>query len=230
MPITHQISDGPAHAVAHLYLTEGQTVRAEAGALVAMSPNVELGADTSDGVLHLVQGKKTRKQQFSTQYTARGGGGKLILAPMLPGSIEVLSLDRQGFHISSAAFLACEPELDLDTEIANASSFFSNPDIFLIGIGGTGTLLLGAYGGCHRLMLQAGESLAMDTGHVIAFEQHTRYRLEKAAKTALVSMVTSETLVAVFEGPGTIFIQTRNLVQLAEGLVPLIERSKKVNA
>ena len=55
MAITHQISDGPAHAVAHLYLTEGQTVRAEQGALVAMSPNVELHADTSEGVVQMIQ-------------------------------------------------------------------------------------------------------------------------------------------------------------------------------
>ncbi|MEW6284486.1 MAG: TIGR00266 family protein [Candidatus Eremiobacterota bacterium] len=230
MAITHQISDGPAHAVAHLYLADGQTVRAEAGALVAMSPNVELGADTSDGVLQLLQGNKTRKTQFSTLYTAKNGGGKLILAPMVPGSIEVLGLDNQKFHISSAAFLACNPELELDTEIQNASSFYSNPDIFLIGVGGTGTLLLGAYGGCHRLVLQAGESLALDTGHVLAFEAHTRYRLEKAAKTALVSMVTQESLVAVFEGPGWVMIQTRNLIQLAQGLAPLLEGGRKVNA
>ncbi|MCE7871847.1 TIGR00266 family protein [bacterium CPR1] len=232
MAITHQISDGPAHAVAHLYLTEGQTVRAEQGALVAMSPNVELHADTSEGVVQLLQeaGKKTRRTQFSNLYTPRNGGGKVILAPMLPGSIEVLNLEHRTFHVSSAAFLACSPELELDIEIANASTFFSANDLFLFGISGTGMLMLGAYGGCHNLTLQAGESLALDTGHVLAFEAHTRYKLEKAAKSALVSMMTQETLVAVFEGPGSVLIQTRNPIQLAAGLSPLLEQARKVNA
>lgn len=232
MAITHQISDGPAHAVAHLYLTEGQTVRAEQGALVAMSPNVELHADTSEGVVQMIQeaGKKTRRTQFSTLYTARSGGGKVILAPMLPGSIEILTLESRTFHVNSAAFLACDPELELDTEIQNASTFFSAPDLFLIAIGGSGMLMLGSYGGCHSLTLQPGESLALDTGHVLAFEAHTKYRLEKAAKSALVSMVTQETLVAVFEGPGSILIQTRNPIQLAAGMAPLLDRLRKVNA
>ena len=229
MAITHQISDGPAHAVAHLYLTEGQTVRAEQGALVAMSPNVELHADTSEGVVQMIQeaGKKTRRTQFSNLYTPRNGGGKVILAPMLPGSIEVLTLENRSFHVSSQAFLACSPELTLDTEVSNASTFFSAPDLFLIGISGTGMLMLGSYGGCHSLTLQAGESLCLDTGHVLAFEAHTKYKLEKAAKSALVSMVTQETLVAVFEGPGSVLIQTRNPIQLAVGMQPLL---RKVNA
>ena len=46
-----EISFSPAFAMATLHLDHGETVKAEAGAMMAMSPSVEIATSTQGGML-----------------------------------------------------------------------------------------------------------------------------------------------------------------------------------
>jgi uncharacterized protein (AIM24 family) len=53
----------------------------------------------------------------------------------------------------------------------------------------------------------------VDNGHLVAW--NTEYRIEKAGGGAMTSMKTGEGMVCRFTGPGTVYIQTRNLGEFA---------------
>jgi uncharacterized protein (AIM24 family) len=61
----------------------------------------------------------------------------------------------------------------------------------------------------------------IDTGHLVAWEGHMQYNLRKAAKSGYFrSFLSGEGMVAEFNGPGEILIQTRNLAAFAGLLKP----------
>ena len=56
-----------------------------------------------------------------------------------------------------------------------------------------------------------GEKYIVDNGHLVAW--NTKYILERIASGGIISgLASGEGLVCKFTGPGTVFIQTRNVV------------------
>ena len=74
----------------------------------------------------------------------------------------------------------------------------------------------------------------MDTGHIVAFEASIDYRLEKATgktqgvggflKGMVQSALSGEGFVCRYRGPGTIYIQTRQLPGFARQLIPFLPK------
>jgi hypothetical protein len=58
-----------------------------------------------------------------------------------------------------------------------------------------------------------GEKYIVDNGHLVAW--NTKYTLERVASGGIISgLAAGEGLVCKFTGPGTVFMQTRNVVSL----------------
>jgi uncharacterized protein (TIGR00266 family) len=97
--------------------------------------------------------------------------------------------------------------------------------LFLQSITGHGPLYLGVYGAVFERQLAAGEHYTVDTGHVVAFEESVRYKLRKAARGIFASVASGEGLVSDFEGPGKLWIQSRNLKSFAELISRFTQKS-----
>jgi uncharacterized protein (AIM24 family) len=80
---------------------------------------------------------------------------------------------------------------------------------------GWNQLVVSSYGAIDHFALRAGESVTIDTGHVVAFSEDIGYSTRKVGglKSTLLS---GEGLVCDFRGPGEVLMQTRNLGALAE--------------
>jgi uncharacterized protein (AIM24 family) len=61
--------------------------------------------------------------------------------------------------------------------------------------------------------LQPGEQHIVDNGHLVAWS--CDYSIEKAGGGSMTSLKTGEGLVCRFTGPGSIYIQTRNMDEFA---------------
>lgn len=65
-----------------------------------------------------------------------------------------------------------------------------------------------------RSQLQSGEQHIVDNGHLVAWS--CEYKIEKAGGGAMSSMKTGEGAVCRFTGPGTVYVQTRNMDEFEE--------------
>ena len=204
-----------------IHLAQDQPFRVEPGAMVAMTPNVELSSTSPGGLAGLIDPNARQRARFQSIYTALGGEGRLTLAPAYSGDIFAMDLDHHTLLVQSLSFLGCDAELTVDEEVPGGPAFFGRDGQYLVSVSGVGKVLLAAYGGFHLVQLAEGERYVVDTGHVMAFQSHTRYEVYQAANQAWLRMVSAETLVCEFEGPGEVLIQTRNLADLAENLRPL---------
>lgn len=220
---TWEIKHAGSFALAVVTLQAEQAINAEAGAMVSMSSNVELYSEMKGGVFGALKRAVGGESAFVSTFTARGGRGEVTLAPGSPGDVVGIEMYNQTFKVQSSSYLAGDSSLNVDTKFGGAKSFFGGEGLFVLEISGTGLLLVSSFGAIHRKTLRPGEQYVVDTGHLVAWEGHMQYNLRKAAKSGFFrSYLSGEGMVAEFNGPGELLIQTRNLAAFAGLLRPFL--------
>lgn len=210
-----------AFALAVVQLQAEQAISAEAGAMVSMSSNIDLHSEMKGGVFGALKRAVGGESAFVSTFTARGGAGEVTFAPGAPGDVVGLELRNQTFMVQSSSYLAGDTTLTVDTKFGGAKSFFGGEGLFVLQVSGSGLLLVSSFGSIHRKTLRPGETYVIDTGHLVAWEGQMQYNLRKAAKSGFFrSFLSGEGMVAEFQGPGEILIQTRNLAAFAGLLKP----------
>ena len=213
----YEIRYSPAYALGVVQLDASEEVRAEAGAMVSMSPTIQMKTEARGGVLKgLKRSMLGGESFFINTFT---GPGQFTFAPALPGDIMALDLAGQTLMIQSGSYLVNTAGIEIDTKFGGAKTFFSSEGLFLIKASGTGTVFVSAYGAIHQLDLAAGEQHVVDTGHMVAFDESMTYEVTRAAgwKSTLVG---GEGLVVRLTGPGRFYMQTRSPQSFISWLAP----------
>jgi uncharacterized protein (TIGR00266 family) len=214
------IEHGPAFAIANIGLDAGEAVRAEAGAMVAMSSNIGMETKAEGGLLGgLKRAALGGESFFINTYTSQGGPGEVTVGPALPGDVVHLQLAGHTVFVQSGSYLACGTGIDVDTKWGGAKMFFSREGLFMLKCSGTGDLILSTYGAVKTLDLTQGQTYVMDTGHMVAFSEGTGYDVQKVGgwKSTLLS---GEGLVVKLTGPGRVWMQTRSPEGFIAWLLP----------
>lgn len=218
------IDHGPVFTTLTLRMRPGERFRAEAGAMVAMSPTIDLQAKaTGKGLLGTIAAAVGGEAIFGSVFTAREEG-ELVLAPGVPGDIVRLDLTGETVFTQGGAYLAGSEDLTLSTQ-GSLRAMLGGEGLFLSRISGTGPLFLNAYGAVFTKTLLAGETYIVDTGHIVAFEASVDYRVRKATPGLFSTLASGEGLVAEYTGPGKLWIQSRNLKAFAGLLAPFLGRA-----
>ncbi len=218
------IQYSPAYAIANLGLDAGESLRAESGAMVAMSSNIAIETKAQGGMLaSLKRSALGGESFFLNTYTAQEGPGEVTVGPSLPGDVVHLQLAGHTLYVQSGSYLACSTGIDVDTKWGGAKTFFSREGLFLLKCTGTGELVLSSYGAIKTIDLAAGQTHVMDTGHMVAFSEGTGYEVKKVGgwKSTLLS---GEGLVVRLTGPGRVWMQTRSPEGLVAWLVPQLPK------
>jgi uncharacterized protein (TIGR00266 family) len=209
----------PAYAAAKLTLAQGETVRAEAGAMLAMSPGITLETSTQGGLLKgLKRSVLGGESFFMNTFTAQTAGAELFVAPALPG--DMVAWPHQGtLYVQSGSFVASSGGIEVDTNWGGAKTFFSREGLFMLRVAGQGELVLSSYGAIHAVDLAAGQTYTVDTGHMVAWTEGIQYAVRKVGgwKSTFFS---GEGLVCDLTGPGRIYLQTRSQDAFLDWLIP----------
>lgn len=220
-----RIEHGPVFTTLRIFLNPGESFRAESGAMVAMSATIELEAKSAGkGLFGAIKAAVGGESFFASLYTANGGAGELLLAPTVPGDIIPFELDGRSIFAQGGAYLAGSPGLELSTQ-GSFKGLISGEGLFLQRITGKGEVFLASYGAIIEKKLAAGETYIVDTGHIVAFEATVQYQLRKVAKGLFSTLASGEGLVCQYQGPGSIWIQTRNLPGFANLLSNFLPKS-----
>ncbi len=221
------IQFSPSFAMATVKMNQGETVRAEAGAMSGMSGGIEIETKAQGGLLGgLKRSVLGGESFFINTFSASAGPGEVIVAPALPGDIIHLPVDSsKAILVQSGSWLASEETVVVDTKWGGAKTFFSGEGLFLLHCSGQGDMLIASYGAIFEKDLGAGESYKVDTGHIVAFEEGVGYQVNKVGgwKSTILS---GEGLVATFTGPGRVWQQSRSPQDLIGWLTPRLPFSR----
>jgi uncharacterized protein (TIGR00266 family) len=215
-----EISFGPAFAMATVHLDQGESVSAEAGAMMAMSPGVDISTSTKGGMLKgLKRSVLGGESFFMNTFTATGPDAHVVVAPALPGDIVTWSLTGSTVFLQSGSYLASPSTIDIDTKWGGAKTFFSKEGLFLLKCTGTGDLVVSSYGAIHTIDLAAGESYTVDSGHLVGWDEAVGYQVRKAGNWKS-TVLGGEGFVVELTGPGRVYVQTRSPEDFVDWLVP----------
>lgn len=219
--MTYEILHQPSYAVARVMLQAGESILAESGAMMSMSPNINVESKATGGIGKALGRLLGGESIFQTTFTATQAPGEVLLAPTTPGDIIQLKI-AGSMNVQSGSFLCCDPHIQMSTK-ASGRSFFSGEGLFLLNLQGNGDALVNAFGAIVSYTLQPGQQYIVDTGHLVAFSEGMGYEVRTVSKSLFGSMKSGEGFVVVLTGPGTIHLQTRTPVGFAgwiRGMIP----------
>ncbi|MEM2071096.1 MAG: TIGR00266 family protein [Archaeoglobaceae archaeon] len=218
----YRILAKPSYSLLELELEGGEEVIAESGAMVYMR-NVELATEVKGGILSgLKRAMLGGESFFINRYVAKGKA-LLGLAPPYNGDITHINLSGR-IYAQSGSFLASSPSINIDTKWGGAKTFFAGEGLFLLKLEGVGDLFLASFGGIEEINVDG--KLAVDTGHIVAFEDTLDFRITKVGGLKA-TLLSGEGLVAEFSGKGKVWIQTRSIGEYIGWLASLLPSQRR---
>jgi len=215
----HEITHRPSYAQLSLSLDAGESVRAEAGAMVSYAGDIDVETQAEGGLLKSLSRSVFGGESFFMNSFTANDTSELSLAPALSGDIQHHQLADETLFVQSTSFLASAPSIDVDTTFGGSKTFFGGEGLFLLELSGTGPAFVSSYGAIDEHRVEPGETRVVDTGHVVAFEETLDFEVERVGglKSTLFS---GEGLVCEFSGEGTVWTQTRSPDAFLAWLIP----------
>lgn len=218
--------------IARLALSRGESVKIENGSMV-YSRGVEISGGLNSkkkglgGVLGAIGRSITSgESMFITTATGTVDDGEITIAPPIPGKIISLQVGgQQQYRLNTGAFLACDATLDytMVNQGLGRAVFGGTGGLFVMETNGTGTILVSAFGDILSLDVTPESPLVVDNEHVVAWDASLNYNIQVAS--GMFGFTTGEGVVNLFNGYGRVYIQTRNLQNLAQAMHPYLPTS-----
>ena len=203
---------GPAFGVARITMEPNERVKAEAGALMATTPSVMVEAKAEGGVLKsLKRAALGGESFFVTTYTAPAEGGWIDVAARMPGDISLVDIEPGvAWFVQKGSWLASSEGIQVDAKWGGFKNMFGSEGGFILRAEGQGPMVISAYGAIEVWDLEPGQTITLDTGHMVAYQESVHMDLRKVTGGLVQTFKSGEGLVFDFTGPGRLLIQTRN--------------------
>ena len=218
--------------IARLALSRGESVKIENGSMV-YSRGVEISGGLNSkkkglgGVLGAIGRSITSgESMFITTATGTVDDGEIAIAPPIPGKIISLQVGgQQQYRLNTGAFLACDATLDytMVNQGLGRAVFGGTGGLFVMETNGAGTILVSAFGDILSLDVTPESPFVVDNEHVVAWDASLNYNIQVAS--GMFGFTTGEGVVNSFNGYGRVYIQTRNLQNLAQAMHPYLPTS-----
>ena len=231
----HRILGDNDCPILEIQLNPGERVKIERGSMAYMA-GVELQGKMNSGAnggglggLLSAVGRSiaSGESMFITEAVGVANGGRIGVAPSIPGKIVRLEIGERQYRLNTGAFLAGDSTVSYAMKMQDlGKAFFGGTGgLFVMESQGQGDLFVNAFGDLLELEVHPDSPLTIDNDHVVAWDRSLDYHISIASGTF--GFTTGEGLVNRFIGEGKVYIQTRNLSSLASALP--IARTNKNN-
>ena len=205
-------------------LDRGEKVTAEAAAMVFMKGDIITETRMRKGgfLKSLKAAALGGESFFVNEFIAQEDGCTLGLTGNMLGDIEVIPITDE-FIVQSGSFVGSSGDLTLDTKWQGFTKGIFGSNLFMLKTVGSGDMFVNAWGGIIKKELQSGEKMILDNYQLVALSATADYRVTKhgSLKTTLFG---GDALVIEIIGPGTVYLQTKNIMEFARALIPFLPK------
>lgn len=214
--------------VARVRLKPGQEVYAEAGKMLYKTPSVAWETRMSGGTLgEKIWGAVKRKlmgESLFLTYFRASAGGEVGFAGNYPGRIQPFDLKAgESVLVQRDSFLFAQSTVDLSIAFVKklGAGFFGGEGFILEKLTGPGSVFIHGGGDFVEFTLKPGESLQVDTGCIVAFEESVGYDIQLAGGIKTAIFGGEGLFLATLTGPGRAIVQSMTLEKLRRELGPM---------
>lgn len=213
--------------VIRIRLQPGQELFAEAGKMVYKQPQVAWetrmsGETMGEKIWGAVKRKLMGESLFLTYFRA-STPGEAGFAGSYPGRVQAFDLKPgQSIFVQRDAFVVAQSSIRLNIALVKrlGAGFFGGEGFILEQLTGPGTVFIHAGGDFVEFTLAAGESLQIDTGCIVAFDETVDYDIQLAGGIRTALFGGEGLFLATLTGPGRVIIQSLTLQKLRRELAP----------
>ena len=219
--------------IVEIELDPGETVIAEAGAMNYMEDGIAFEAKMGDGsqpnqglfgkLLDVGKRALTGESIFMTHFTNQGVGKKRVsFAAPFPGKIICVDLNElQGNLLCQKDSFLCAAmgtKLSIAFQRNLGAGFFGGEGFILQKLSGDGKAFVHAGGTVVRKELN-GETLRVDTGCIVAFDERIQYDVQLAGGLKSMVFGGEGLFLATLSGFGTVWLQSLPFSRLADRVI-----------
>lgn len=224
-----EIIHRPANSASKLTLSPGEVVTAEAGAMIAMSGDMDITTSTykkegQGGILKALKRMLAGESFFLNHFTAGSQGGELYLSTTLMGDMQEFQTKGETLLVQAGSYVASEQGVNVDVGWQGFKNLFSGENMFWLKVSGQGKYILSSFGMIYPVEVDG--SYIVDTGHIVAFEETLNFTVVKSGKGWISTFASGEGLVCKFEGKGKVYCQSHNPNSFGSELGPHLRPRK----
>lgn len=211
------IEGKPSFSYVNVVLDPGETIIAESDSMSGMDTAVQMDVKLNGGLIGgLIRKYLGGESLFINHFSNPTSSPlRLTLVQSTPGDIVEKQLNNESFCLQPGSYVASTPGINLSLKWAGIFSFIGGEGLFKLVVSGTGTVLIGSYGGIVEKEIE-GEYL-VDTSHLVAYEPQMKLKTQLSGGI-FSSFFSGEGFVTRISGSGKILIQTRSISGLQSWL------------
>lgn len=206
-------------------LDANETMITESGAMSWMSPNMKMETTSGGGIGKMLGRAFSGESLFLNRYTAQGGPGQIAFASSFPGSIRAFTVaPGQDIVAQKSAFLASTAGVELSTFFQKrfGSGLFGGEGFIMQKLSGNGVVFLEFDGYVKEYELGAGQKIIIDTGYLAAMSSTCTVDIQTVPGVKNMLFGGEGFFNTVLTGPGTVYLQSMPVSQLAGAIRPYI--------
>jgi uncharacterized protein (TIGR00266 family) len=213
-------------------LDPGESAVAEAGAMMYMTPGIQMetvfgdgGSQQRSGVMGALLGAGKRlitgESLFMTIFNNQGPGKQQVaFAAPYPGKILPMDLNQLGGQLvcQKDSFLCAARGVSIGIAFHRkiGVGLFGGEGFIMQRLEGDGLCFVHAGGTVHPLELQAGQTLRVDTGCLVALQPSVSYDIQYVGKVKTALFGGEGLFYATLTGPGRVWLQSLPLSRMAD--------------
>lgn len=204
-----------------IHLKKGESVYTESGGMAWMRGAIDMDTTTRGGVMSGLGRMLSGESLFLTTYTCKSPDGMITFTPEIPGKVLVKTLNAgESLICQKDAFMVAEDSVGLEMHFRKklGTGLFGGEGFILQKVTGPGVVFLEIPGEVRDFTLSAGEKMRVDPGHIAAFEPTVDYDIERVKGVRNVFFGGEGLFLATLEGPGSIWLQSLPVSNLAAKL------------
>lgn len=205
-------------------LAPGQSMIAEAGAMVYMDADVRMSTAASGGLFQSLKRSMAGGGFFVSEFAHQGESdvAKVAFSAPYPGKIMPVHLDKLagGFICQKDAFLCAESGTEIDIAFTKrlGAGFFGGDGFILQSLRGSGVAFVHAGGALIKHKLAPGEIMRVETGALVGFTEGVDYNIEFVGGFKNTLFGGEGLFLSSVRGPGTVVMQSLPIARLADRL------------
>lgn len=218
----YEIKYQPSFATIFVKLAPGESIVAEAGAMISMDGRLSMKTLFAGGLIngflkHWFGGESLFVNRFENK-TAEDL--EIVFSQAYIGDIIGLTLNANSqLCLQPGAYIASTVDVHLEARWAGFASWFAGEGLFKLKVNGPGIVFFGAYGGITEVMVN--NELIVDNSHLVAYTAGIKMNVGLAG--GLIGSITSgEGFVNRVKGVGKIYLQSRSVPGLVKSLATKI--------
>ncbi len=202
-------------------LDQREGIRAEVGTLSYMEAGIEMQTSTGGGIFKGLKRAITGESFFITTFLNNASGkAKVAFAAPYPGKIIPISLNDFGGRIicQKDSFLCAAQGIEIEIAFTKrlGAGVFGGEGFILQRLEGDGMAFVHAGGTIVEKDLMAGETLRVDTGCLVAFNETIDYDIKFIGGFTNALFGGEGLFLATLTGPGKVYLQSLPFSRLAD--------------